>query len=183
MLRKARSRALYLEYWTIMQCWRTSTVPLHRDDFYSRPCFTQPASKYVDDMTPEEKKTSKSTPSVVDYGDDLGKARHTFHAKRTQKTLEKLEEQCTIKGLKINEETTQLLSLSAGRVATRSWVKTKNGSTIYSTPTCKILGFQFSNKPNVEAQIQNLIRKANSRTFVLHYYSCLLYTSPSPRDS
>ena len=120
--------------------------------------FTQPASKYVDDLIFEER-TNKSTPKVVDLEESTVKERHTFLAKRTQKTMEKLEEQCNIKGLKLNEDKTQLLSISAGRVATRSWIKTKGRTTIYSSNTCKILGFTFSSKPNVESQVQNLIKK------------------------
>ena len=96
--------------------------------------FVLPASKYVDDMTLEES-TNKCIARVVDFDDDLGKECHTFHVNKTQKTLEKLEEECEIKGLKLNENKTQLLSISAGRVSTRSWIKTRNGTPIYSSPT------------------------------------------------
>ena len=82
-----------------------------------------------------EKSTNNRIARVVDFDDDLGKERHTFHANKTQKTLEKLEEECEIKGLKLNENKTQLLSISAGRVSTRSWIKTRNGTPIYSSPT------------------------------------------------
>ena len=52
-------------------------------------------------------------------------------------------------------------------------IKTKDGTTIYSTPNIKILGFIFSEKPNVEAQIASLIRKANSRTIVIRLKDAL----------
>ena len=68
----------------------------------------------------------------------------------------------------------QPLSISSGRVETRPWIKTKDGSTIYSSPIYKILSFVFSNKPNVEAQVSNLIGKANSRTFILGHYSTFM---------
>ena len=109
--------------------------------------FSEPAKKYVDDMTLGE--TSKKTSAtVVDFNDETGKERLSFRARHTQKNLEILEEQCEIKGLKLNEKKSQLLSISAGRAETRSWIKTKDGSTIYSSPNCKILGFVFSQKPN-----------------------------------
>ena len=136
--------------------------------------FSQASNKYVDDMTLEEH-TSKSSPSVVDFDDDAGRERHTFHAISTQRTLARLEEQCEVKGLKLNEKKTQLLSVSAGRVLARSWIEAKDGNTIYSTPECKILGFIFSSKPNVEAQVANLIRKANTRTFVIRHYSTFMH--------
>ena len=52
----------------------------------------------------------------------------TFHAKQTQKTLEKLEEQCTIKGLKVNEEKTQLgMSRLPNRSKIRRTKKDRSG--------------------------------------------------------
>ena len=80
-------------------------------------------------MTLDER-TDKSAPAVVDFDDTQGKERYTFRAAKTQRTLRKLEEKCEIKGLRLNEKKTQLLSISAGRVATRSWIKTNDGSTI-----------------------------------------------------
>lgn len=91
--------------------------------------FTQPTSKYVDDMTLVEN-TMRYAPSIVDFDDGLGKERHTFQAKLTQRTLGKLEDMCEIKGLKLNDNKTQLLSISSGRLATRSWIKAKDGTTI-----------------------------------------------------
>ena len=72
--------------------------------------FHQQANKYVDDMTLDEK-TDKSAPAVVDFDDTQGKERYTFRAVKTQSTLKKLDEKCEIKGLRLNEKKTQLLSL------------------------------------------------------------------------
>ena len=121
-------------------------------------------------MTLDER-TDKSAPAVVNFDDTQGKERYTFRAIKTQRTLQKLDYKCEIKGLRLNEKKTQLLSISAGRAATRLWTTSNDGGTIYSSHDCKILGFIFSNKPNPELQIQNLIRRANARTFVLRYYS------------
>ena len=64
--------------------------------------FRQPASKYMDDMTLGER-TEKDEPSVVDFDDEKGRERLTFHQRQTQKSIEQLEEQCEIKGLKLND--------------------------------------------------------------------------------
>ena len=94
------------------------------DDFF------QQANKYVDDMTLDER-TDKSAPAVVDFDDTQGKERYTFRAIKTQRTLQKLDDKCEIKGFCLNEKKTQLLSISTGRAATRSWVTTNDGGTIY----------------------------------------------------
>ena len=65
--------------------------------------FTQPANKYIEDMTLEEC-TSKEIPCVTDFNDNSSKERLTFYAKTTQRTMERLEEECEIKGLKFNDK-------------------------------------------------------------------------------
>ena len=45
---------------------------------------------------------------------------------------------------------------------------------VQSSEELKLLGFVFSEKPDVSAQISNLIRRATKRMFVLRYYSSFM---------
>ena len=47
----------------------------------------------------------------------------------------------------------------------------KNGTILESAPELKLLGFTFSEKPDCNRQIYNLIRRATKRIFVLNHYS------------
>ena len=49
------------------------------------------------------------------------------------------------------------------------WISAKDGSTIHSKETFKLLGFLFSDKPNVHAQVDYIVNRAASRSFVLRH--------------
>ena len=73
------------------------------------------------------------------------------------------------KNLKINESKTQLLSVSSASYDTRAAIKTESDE-LTSGETLKMLGFVFSEKPSIQAQLEYLTRKANKRYFVLLHY-------------
>ena len=74
-----------------------------------------------------------------------------------------------LKVLKINETKTQILSVSSASYNTRATFNTDSAE-IGSEQQLKMLGFIFSNKPTVQAQLDYLIRKANKIYFVLLHY-------------
>ena len=74
-------------------------------------------------------------------------------------------------GLKINDKKTQLLSISNAKNTNTAWIKLKDGSTMYSGENLKLLGFIFNQKPNVHSQVDNIIDRAASRSFVLRHLS------------
>ena len=72
--------------------------------------------------------------------------------------------------MKVNEKKTQLLAISADRDIASVYMSA-NGSLIHSEKTLKLLGFVFSDRPNVNAQVENLVNRAAKRVFILRYYS------------
>ena len=95
---------------------------------------------------------------------------NVYHAIESQTNLESLSKTCKKSGLKVNEKKTQLLAISADRDLASVYMSA-NGSLIQSESTLKLLGFVFSDRPNVNAQVENLVNRAAKRVFVLRYYS------------
>ena len=120
--------------------------------------------KYVDDLTLLET-IDKEIPSMIDSTNE--RPTHSFKPPKVQEGFDKLSEMCKSRGLKINEQKTQLLSISSAKFNTSAWITQKNGTPIYSGDKLKLLGFTFSNKPDVHAQVDNLINRAASRAFVV----------------
>ena len=64
-----------------------------------------------------------------------------------------------------------MLFISAGKNDTKCWLTLKDGSTLFSNETFKLLGFKFSNVPNVHEQINHIVNRATSRSFVIRNLS------------
>ena len=64
------------------------------------------------------------------------------------------------------KEDTQLLSIYSGKCTTKCWLSLKNGSTMFSDNSFKLLGFMFSSKPDVRSQINPIVNPVSSRCFV-----------------
>ena len=134
--------------------------------------FVSTSHKYVDDLTTTEK-IGPGTLRRVDEEED-GTTVLSYHAIELQMNLESLMETCQTDGLKVNENKTQLLAISAEKEKkTRVFIKSGE-STITSGDNMKLLGFVFSDRPNVNAQIRNLITCATKRVFVLRHYSTFM---------
>ena len=99
----------------------------------------------------------------------LERETHVFKPLRTQRNFDTLNSACDERGLKINDKKTQPLSISTGKADTRAWITHKDGTTQYSGDSFKLLGFMFSTKPTVHAQINHIVNRAASRTFVLRH--------------
>ena len=126
--------------------------------------------KYIDDLTMEEE-ISQDIPCLVEQDPHTLMTTHTFKPPDTQKSVGILEQSCQDRKLKVNEKKTQLLSISSGKCETRCWLTLKDGSTLLSDGSLKLLGFMFSNKPDVKSQINHLVNRASSRCFVLRHLS------------
>ena len=120
--------------------------------------------KYVDDLTMAE-----AIPMDTDCLIDNSPSRqlHSFKPKQIQAGFDSLNENCQTKGLLINGKKTQLLSVSSSKFDTQAWISLQDGSPMYSSDSLKLLGFEFGRKPTVHAQIDNLVSRAASRTFVI----------------
>ena len=128
----------------------------------------QDVYKYVDDLTLDEA-VDKDVECLIESSHEY--ETHIFKPKKTQESFDKLSAACQDRGLKINDKKTQLLSISSGKNQTKAWLTLKDGSTLYSGESFKLLGFLFSNKPTVHAQVDNIVNRAASRMFVLRHLS------------
>ena len=127
------------------------------------------AEKYVDDLTLFE----SIPPARPGYIDDNNKV--SYQARGCEQSLEEIEDMCEMKGLKINDKKTQLLALSSVKPVERNvWVGLNDGSQIRGSENLKLLGFQFSNNLNCNAQVSYLIRRAMKRAYVLRHYAKFL---------
>ena len=124
-------------------------------------------AKYVDDMTLIDTVDSNTLTNITTTET---RPLHTFTPPQSQQAFRTIKRRAEEKSLKINETKTQLLSVSSARFDTLARIETEDGETIESGNTLKMLGFVFSNKPTVNAQVENLIRKANKRYFALIKY-------------
>ena len=104
------------------------------------------AEKYVDDLTVFEA-IPTSRPYYRDDEDRL-----IYQAPESQRSMETIEETCEVKGLKINDKKTQVISIST-RKKNGVWLKTKDGTVIKSSKKMKLLGFMFDENPNCNEQV------------------------------
>ena len=95
---------------------------------------------------------------------------HKIYPEKYQAAFNTISSRAERKGLKINDEKTQILSVSSALYDTKATLKGKNGVELYSDKTLKMLGFVFSAKPTVEAQLEHLMQKFNKRFFLLLHY-------------
>ena len=105
-------------------------------------------------------------PETKNYFILHSQAKNVFKPPKTQLSMQKLEQKKLVdqdRNLKVNEKKTQLLSISSGKCNTKCWITLKDGSTKYSNDSFKLLGFMFSNKPNVNEQINHIVNRATSR--------------------
>ena len=101
-------------------------------------------------------------------------------------------------GMLVNSNKTQMLFVHPCVHNSVSTFIRYGGEKINSTEDLKILGFYFNSKPNASYHVEKMVDKFYHRLWTLRflkrsgmndndllsiYNSCLLYTSPSPRDS
>ena len=91
---------------------------------------------------------------------------HYIYPEKYQEAFLKISEKATSKGLKINNEKTQLISISSGFYDTKAIIKDAGNNSIESNEELKMLGFSFSTKPMVQLQLDSLTRKAKKNPLI-----------------
>ena len=124
-------------------------------------------AKYVDDLT-----IIDTVDNMVrtDIDNTSTRQLHTIHPQATQTAFNTISSNANKKGLKINENKTQLLSVSSAFYDTKAVLKDHNNDSIVSGLQLKMLGFIFGNTPSIQPQLDYLIRKASKRYFMLLHY-------------
>ena len=126
------------------------------------------------------------TPLVVKYVDDVlgseqifaqaGKLHSTTEkqvctvfAKRSEELIEAITDNAAELGLKVNAKKTQMVCVSSSASSDVSTYIRETGSAnkIRSTKAMKILGFHFSEKPNVSEHVNVMERKIKQRLWLL----------------
>ena len=124
----------------------------------------QDVYKYIDDLTLAEA-IPQDTDSIIDSTGGI--QTHYFRPQKTQESFNEPYEACKMRNLKINEKKTQLLSISNNSYETKAWIKLIDGSIMYLDEMFKILGFTFTNRPTIHAQVDYIASRAASRFFVI----------------
>ena len=72
--------------------------------------------------------------------------------------------------MQINTNETQILTITSSTVDCESYLSDEKGTMIPADHSLKMLGFNFTRKPMCPKQIEELIRKANKRAYLLLNY-------------
>ena len=132
--------------------------------------------KYIDDTRGTEKLHANL--DFLSKAIDFVEHRY-IKASQSEGLFKEVEKTAEEYGMKINPKKTLLIFVSAAiSYIPRTYINISSSEKNFSSPTMKLLGFVFSSWPNVNAQVANVCSK-----FCYRLWSCLLYTSPSPRDS
>ena len=132
--------------------------------------------KFIDDVSGAEKLHCNDTyaSKILDSGEEV----RYVKAQQAQDLFDRVRDRAAVKGMKLNPKKTTLLCISAARTYTpKTYISIgEKNDIIISGKSMKLLGFHFDGKPTAEAHVKAILKKVRYRT-------CLLYTSPSPRDS
>ena len=118
------------------------------------------ALKYVDDNILNEKLNFQTAV-------DLGRNRKLKHAVRTQNAFRRIVKEAISRGMKVNAAKTNLMVVSDGTYEALASIVDEDGNVLKSSKEMKILGFHFSNKPNMNAQVAAIRKKMTARTWIL----------------
>ena len=121
--------------------------------------------KYVDDATLLEAIDKSQEKISGPDGEDWARA------ESAEAGLAEIQKQCAEKKLKVNEEKTKILAITGPRQPLQVWLKTPEGKIIESGEKLRLLGFDFSPKPDCSAQVKNILRRASHRFYILRHYS------------
>ena len=126
-------------------------------------------AKYVDDLTLVETVSNTVTTSIDNSGN---RQLHSIKPADSQQAFNMIKRRAEAKGLEINSKKTQILSVSSAYYDTKAELSTNEAQNeiVSADNELKMLGFIFSKDPTVASQIQNIVRKANKRYFILLKY-------------
>ena len=135
--------------------------------------FLTDTPKYVDNLTSTEE-IERDAGSYVSSGVLKGKRYiEYYHASKSEENLNRITACCEERGLKVHAKKTQLLAISSNRNRAKVWIQA-GWESINSSGSLKLLGFMFSERPDVALQVENLISGATKWMFVLRSYSKFL---------
>ena len=122
--------------------------------------------KYIDDNVVSEKLNFGNIQSNMIYGVWV-REKQAFSSQNAFRTIVR---NATAKGMKVNNSKTNIIcitdSLSHER---KTFIVDESGERIESCDEMKILGFNFSKKPTVHAQVKSIIKKFRQRYWSLRH--------------
>ena len=122
--------------------------------------------KFVDDQTSAEKLDVSNSIEMTINGRNIGVKR----ALKSEKQFRTIERNAGMIGMKVNNDKTQLLCLSAARsFTTEPFIIDSSGKQIECCQELKCLGFHFSCTPNGRHHIKCLMDKLRKRVWSLRH--------------
>lgn len=110
--------------------------------------------KYVDDNTLQEKNNMENADLDVETGGRIK------HAPRTQNIFRTIVHRAEESDMQIDPKKTTMLCISkAATYKARAFILDQNGERIDSVDTLKVLGFYFSSRHNMQAQVDAIVLK------------------------
>ena len=122
--------------------------------------------KYVDDNVQEEAVNFENAAQIISQGAALKEK----HAIPSQNVFRHVIRRAEERGMKVNTSKTGLLCISDSlNFKTRAFIVDSGGNRIDSGDKLKVLGWHFSDKPNVDAHVAVLKRRFRERYWVLRH--------------
>ena len=87
-----------------------------------------------------------------------------IHAVQAQGLFDGVRGVAEQKGMQLNPQKTTLLCMSAARTFKPKTYIEFDGDVILSSPTCRLLGFHFSERPGVSAHVDEILKKVRYPT-------------------
>ena len=148
---------------------RDRSYELYAERPYNRPGFKQweprplIVLKYVDDNVLVEKLCFDGL--VIDMD-----GKKVAQAIRSQNLFRLITREADSWGMKVNSSKTLMLCISDSRTyLAEAYIEDEEGRRVCSSDHMKILGLHFSNKPDMNAQVNDICRKFRSRIWVLRH--------------
>ena len=139
------------------------------EQVYDRPGFKAWESvllsvlKYVDDNIIHEKLCMDGL--VIDENGEKN-----ARATRSQNLFRQIVRIAEMLGMKVNEAKTMMLCVSDSRTyKATAYIEPSEGVRVSSSDQLKILGMHFSNKPDVQLQVDSICRKFRARIWTLRH--------------
>ena len=113
------------------------------------------------------------------FGFEVNGVKHRVkHAAQTQNVFRHMVRRAEEIGMKVNTEKTTMVCFSdASSYCPDAYVEDSDGNRLRCQPGMTALGMRFSSRPDMAAHVTWIAKSMRER-----YWTCLLYTSPSPRD-
>ena len=126
-----------------------------------------------------------------------GRPRKVKHDLHTQNIFRRVVSRAEARGMVVNKAKTKVLCISDSlNYKAAAQFEDAGGAVLQSGESMKVLGFHLDSRPTVHAHVAALKKRMRETKWILRHlkragfteselatvYTCLLYTSPSPRD-